>query len=421
MRKRILFTFLAVIVFQGCFVLVLIILIPDKIIAPWPSLSPDFEIKQLNASCLVFSPKGKHIAIAHMDGWHLVDYQTREIVFKHKWKKKIYIYQICFSPDGKQIAIGHSDGWDVVDCQTREIVVKYRGKEDYISQMCFSPDGKKLLTTNKYNNIIVWDIESKQELFRMDDIEFCCSSGFSSDGTKIIAAVGGYFSKTGYGGIWDIETGEPERIFDTRCTQVDYAPDEKTVILANYKQIERWDVEMGKKINNIAELRGALHDINFTIDGKQMMVGFSQLGNAILIDIESGRILKEFEIPRGDIVFLGLLENGAFALIGNTGVSPKKDSVKNLLDKLPFSDVFTPAFDKGGLSVYSTSTGEIVVRMGGYNHWRSFALSPDRSIAAGIAKDSVCFWDISNISGDEVFDLDYIYVACYNFLNGCLH
>jgi hypothetical protein len=110
MRKRILLTILAVLVFKTVFVIVLIILIPEKIIAPWPSLSPDFEIKQLNASCLVFSPNGKHIAIAHMDGWNLVDYQTREIVFKHKWKKKIYCYQMCFSLDAKQIAIGHSDG-----------------------------------------------------------------------------------------------------------------------------------------------------------------------------------------------------------------------------------------------------------------------------------------------------------------------
>jgi WD40 repeat protein len=304
----------------------------------------------------------------------------------------------------------------VVDCQTREIVAKYRGEKDYVSQICFSPDGKKLLTTNEYNNIILWDIESKQVLFRLDDVEFCRSSGFSSDGTKIIAAVGGYFSKTGYGGIWNIETGEPERIFPTVCNQVNFAPDEKTVILAHYNQIERWDVETGKKIDNIAMLNGRLDDYHFLSDGKQIMVGFPRLGNAILIDIESGRILNEFEIPRGDIELLGLLENGAFALIGNAGLPPRKDSGASLLDKLPFSYLFTPSNDKGGLSVYSTVSGKMVVRLGGYNYWRSFALSADRSIAAGVAKGSVCFWDISNISGDKVFDLDYIYVTCYNYI-----
>ena len=252
MRKRILLTILAVLVFKTVFVIVLIILIPEKIIAPWPSLSPDFEIKQLNASCLVFSPNGKHIAIANMDGW------------------------------------------DVVDFQTREIVATYRGKKDYVSQICFSPDGKKLLTTNEYNNIILWDIESKQVLFRLDDIDFCRSSGFSSDGTKIIAAIGGVFSKTGYAGIWNIETGKPEIIFPTGCSQVDYAPDEKSVILAHYNQIERWDVETGKKINNITVLEGRLDDYHFLSDGKQIMVAFPMLGNAILIDIESERILNEF-------------------------------------------------------------------------------------------------------------------------------
>jgi WD40 repeat protein len=364
MKKRFRNIFMSVLVFLVCFIGSLFIIIPNKVFPLWPSCSPDFEIKQLNASC------------------------------------------VAFSPDRRQIAIGHSDGWDLVDFQTREIVDKHRWEKQFISQMCFSPDGEKLLMTNEYKNIILWDIGSKQELFRLDDIGFCRSSGFSSDGTKIIAAVGWDRSTPSYAGIWNIETGKRESIFPTGCIQVDYAPDEKTVILEHYNQIERWDVETGEKINNIAVLKRQVGMVNFSSDGKQMLVGFSQYDYAILIDIESGSTLKEFENTIGSLEFVGLSKNGAFALVGDPGETPGKDSEKRLVDKLPFSDLFHPETYQGGIFVYSTVTGEVVVRLGGYNYWHGFALSADRSIAAGITNGAVCFWDIREICENAIDNME---------------
>jgi len=191
MKKRVREIFQTVLVLLFCSISLLVAILPGEAAPLVSTRSPDFEIKLMSPSCVAFSPDGKQIAIRHWNGWDLFDFKTREIINNHRWK------------------------------------------EAFVSQICFSPDGKQLLTTREDKNIILWDIESKKELFRLSKINFCLSSGFSSDGTKIIATVGQHVPTPGYAGIWDIETGKSESVFRTSCNQVVFAPDEKTVILTH--------------------------------------------------------------------------------------------------------------------------------------------------------------------------------------------
>jgi len=126
---------------------------------------------------------------------------------------------------------------------------------------------------------------------------------------------------------------------------------------------------------------------------------------AKLINLESGRILKEFKNTKGWLNFAGLSKNGAFALIGDSGAVPMRGLIADILDKIPLSETRYPIKCKGGIYVYSTASGKILARLAGYDQWYSFALSPDRSIAVGITiGNHVCFWDISNITDNTVAD-----------------
>jgi len=354
MKESIWIIFLAFIVLMFCGLGLLAILSPDEELPPLPVRSPDFEIK-MDAVCVAFSPDGKQIAVGRVDGWDLIDFESREII------------------------------------ESREIVEMHRRDMAHIYQMCFSPDGKKLLTTNGYENIILWDIESKQELFRLNKIGICRSIGFSSDGTKILAAVCQNIMMPSYAAIWDIETGKAEKYFPTECNHVDFSPDEKSVILTHHRQIERWDVETGKKLKRIKTFQYKVLKTGFSVDGKRMLVALSNNSRARLIDLKSGRTLKEFKNTKGRLNFAGLSNNGEFALIGDSGL---------------ISTDYYSETHLGGLCVYSTVSGKGIVRLGGYDGWNNFALSADRSIAAGVTKGSVCFWGIRNISESSIGNLE---------------
>ncbi len=361
MKNRARIIFMAVLIFLLCGMGLLSILFPNEELPPLPTRQPDFEIKLMNPSCVAFSPDGKQIAIGHMDGWDLFDFNTREMVDKHRWK------------------------------------------ESYVSQISFSPDGRRLLTSRDDENIILWDIETKKELFRLDKIGFCTSIGFSLDGSKIVAAVGQRVPTPGYAAIWDIKTGKSESVFRTSCNRAVYAPDQKSVVLTHVNQVERWGIDIEDKVKDIAVFKQGIVASGFSVDGKQMLAALFN-APAKLIDIESGSILKEFKNTKGWLKFAGLSQNSSFALVGDSGGIPMKASKADILDKIPFSEVVYPRRCKGGLYVYSTASGEGIVRLAGYDMWYSFALSADRSMAAGVTQGSVCFWDISNIVDDTVAD-----------------
>jgi WD40 repeat protein len=359
MKESIWIIFIAFIILVFCGLGLLVIVCPDEEWSPLPVRSPDFEIK-MDAACVAFSPDGKQIAVGRVDGWGLIDYESREIIKIHRWDMA------------------------------------------HVSQICFSPDGKKLLTTREDKNIILWNIESKKELFRLNKIGICRSIGFSSDGTKIIAAFCQNMMMPGYVAIWDIETGKAEKYFPTECNHVDFSPDEKSVILAHHRQIERWDVETGKKLKRIKTFKYNVLKTGFSVDGQRMLVALSNNSRARLIDLKSGRTLKEFKNTKGRLNFAGLSKNGALALVGDSGLISTIGSSARTFRKPPFSNEYYSETHLGGLYVYASSSGEGIVRLGGHDVWSDFALSSDRSIAAGVTSGSVCFWDIRNISESSI-------------------
>jgi WD40 repeat protein len=116
---------------------------------------------QVAGSCVVllFTPDGKHLAVATADAVYLFDVgngkQVRSFGGPHVWGRSI-----AFSPDGKLLAAGRMDGslrlWDVA---TGTICRDVPGHQSAVSAVAFSPDGRCLASASLDSTVMVWQVK----------------------------------------------------------------------------------------------------------------------------------------------------------------------------------------------------------------------------------------------------------------------
>jgi WD40 repeat protein len=72
------------------------------------------------------------------------------------------VISVAISPDDRWIASGGGDGgiiiWDVDSKQmVFKLLVKHTG---WVSSLCFSPDGERLASRSNDSTVIIWDTET---------------------------------------------------------------------------------------------------------------------------------------------------------------------------------------------------------------------------------------------------------------------
>ena len=160
----------------------------------------------------VFSPEGRHIAVAQPSSLRVWDTETgRQLVRWHPFPESTYrphfgsITDVAFSPQGRYLASVGLDRtakvWDVeAGTQLLDIDIFL----NYVLTVDWSPDGGQFATAGYDGRAIVWDRATGQEVARFEGHQrgAVLSLDYSPDGTHIVTS-----GRDGSVRAWDAETG----------------------------------------------------------------------------------------------------------------------------------------------------------------------------------------------------------------------
>ena len=221
------------------------------------------------ASRLVWSPDGSLLATYANDSlvklwdteeWRLVHSLENETNSTVNSLSPIDI--AVFSPDGRHIAVAQPSSLRVWDTETGRQLVRwhpfpestYRPHFGSITDVAFSPQGRYLASVGLDRTAKVWDVEAGTQLLDIDIfLNYVLTVDWSPDG--------GQFATAGYDGraiVWDRATGQEVARFEGHqrgaVLSLDYSPDGTHIVTSGRDgSVRAWDAEMGIQLYELPE------------------------------------------------------------------------------------------------------------------------------------------------------------------------
>jgi WD40 repeat protein len=245
---------------------------------------------------VAYSPDGKRLATASVDGSvRIWDTTTGGSLF-HLLGHSGAINGMAYSPDGKRLATASSDNtaklWDAATGQLLLTVQGHLrnhalGDTGSVFSVAFSPDGKQLATSGADRAVRVWDVESGEQVsarFGLPGWAFGIT--FDPTGKKIAAGF-----DNGIAWAWDSVTGDQVQWLyshDRAIISISYSPDGTHIITADKAGVVKvWDASSGSELFNLLGHNTAVRRAVYSRDGKRIATA-SEDGTVKIWDAASG-------------------------------------------------------------------------------------------------------------------------------------
>ena len=221
---------------------------------------------------MVYSPDGRYLAAARHDGkirvWDPSSGQLLHTLEGHSGPT----WQVAFSSDSRTMASGGSDRtvrlWDVTSGQALQV---FSAHPSAVKGVAFRPDGRSVVAACDDGTVKVWDRETGRETFSFHGelLEYPGSAWFSPDARRLA-----WSCLDGSVKVWDTTTGQIEINQQTnthKCRAVAFSPDGKRIAVAGFDgTIRVLDGASGSEMLTIFAHNSLVADVTFSPDGHRL-------------------------------------------------------------------------------------------------------------------------------------------------------
>jgi WD40 repeat protein len=199
---------------------------------------------------------------------------------------------LALSADGTRLATGAvGNPVQIWDTAAGKLVTTF--PEQNVVSLAFTTDGQ-LLAVGGQDRVAVWHVETKREVFSLDEALARFRVGFARQGTLL--ALGLHSGQRNFGKdggraeIWEYRTGTMKWRFPDAGGNIALSPDGDQLATGNMHQaISIWDLATGKRIQSLEA--GGVADMAWSPDGLTLATCYSTPGTeARLRDVASGKL-----------------------------------------------------------------------------------------------------------------------------------
>ncbi len=333
-----------------------------------------------------FGAKAPLFAAAFEDQIYLWNWQTHKFVGKMMTEAYSRAYAMIFSSDDRHLITTSRDItsretlalWNV---ETRRLEAYFDGhKVDEVEDIVMSPDGTRIATFERdWNRVFVWDIETRQLLWRersgtgrVSDVVFSPDSQrlYVANSTGTLHSSGSE-PWTGWDDqvrVWDVESGQQINAFGSEfrfLEKITVSSDDKTALLHYRDAVVLWDMKAKQSVRVWADFISSWNNA-LSANGKTFVSA-------------SRYFIKTWNIPSRQMQHLISAEDRLFRELAISS-----DGQRLAIGRDPW------------IEVYNLQTGKVEVQFPYYSGYSDIAFSPSGRWVAARRWGFIRLFDVEN-------------------------
>ncbi|HEU4339735.1 MAG TPA: WD40 repeat domain-containing protein [Planctomycetota bacterium] len=330
-----------------------------------------------------------------------------------RWQHGAYITTIAVLPGDKHALSSAYTGAVLWDLETGAAVRSYQGHKGMVFSMALFPDGRRFVTCGGDKRVVLWDIESTTPVRSFEGHKDAVRTvAVTSDGSRIVS--GGHDAQVI---VWDPASEKPLQVIASplgASVGVAMQPGGRLALVDGPYKAALIDIDSGKVIKELAltapdprtkKGRG-MEKVAFTPDGRHALAYFPYQGVTVW-NVESGKEIRVLGTKGFSYSAVHFTRDGREVLLGSQKSLEVWDFEKGeLIKKVGGSGFYAMAetekgsrlvaTDGGGsVAIWDLTTGKRLTDAGPGEVF-CVAYSPDgRSLLAGMKDGSITLWDVA--------------------------